>query len=238
MVYNMTFIDASAPIAAHAAVKQNIHGVGANDIADVADISTHAAVTTNVHGTGAGNVIVGDDELTVYEQTSNKNSANGYPGLDASSDVLIANLPKTYKKYEISSDVLHSHDGVDTAYSVTMNVRKTITLDTLSPSPVTIRVYFELKTTSGYTSYGRIYKNGATFGTLRSTTSTSYQTYSEDLEFNDGDTIELWAATTPADNYWFVRNFRVQGLSSDIPYQDAVTDGNVGVATPFAGTNS
>ena len=56
-----------ADISTHAAVKQNVHGVGANDIADVADISTHAAVTTNVHGTGAGNVIVGSDELSEYK---------------------------------------------------------------------------------------------------------------------------------------------------------------------------
>lgn len=62
----MTFIDASAPIVAHAAITQNVHGVGANDIADVADISTHAAVSTNVHGTGAGNVVAGNDELTEF----------------------------------------------------------------------------------------------------------------------------------------------------------------------------
>lgn len=59
----MTYIDATTAIATHAAVTQNVHGVGANDIADVADISTHAAVTTNIHGTGAGNAVVGDDEL-------------------------------------------------------------------------------------------------------------------------------------------------------------------------------
>lgn len=59
----MTFLNADAKIATHAAISQNVHGVGANDIADVADISTHAAVTTNVHGTGVGNVVVGDDEI-------------------------------------------------------------------------------------------------------------------------------------------------------------------------------
>lgn len=59
----MTYLNADTKIAVHAAIKQNIHGVGANDIADVADISTHAGVTTDVHGTGAGNAVVGDDEV-------------------------------------------------------------------------------------------------------------------------------------------------------------------------------
>ena len=74
MVGNMTFLNTDAKIATHAAISQNVHGVGANDIADVADISTHADVTTNVHGTGAGNVVVGDDKLlnTLTDVTSSR----------------------------------------------------------------------------------------------------------------------------------------------------------------------
>ena len=63
----MTYLNPDTKIATHAALSQSVHGVGANDIADVADISTHAAVTTNVHGTGAGNVVVGDDEISGFE---------------------------------------------------------------------------------------------------------------------------------------------------------------------------
>lgn len=63
----MTYLNPDTKIATHAALSQSVHGVGANDIADVADISTHAAVATNVHGTGASNAVVGDDEISGFE---------------------------------------------------------------------------------------------------------------------------------------------------------------------------
>lgn len=73
----------------------------------------------------------------------------------------------------------------------------------LSPFGGTLRVGFTL---AGYSQdytgyvYGRIYKNGVAFGTERSILFTFggsrvSQTFSEDLAFDIGDTIELWVRT-------------------------------------------
>lgn len=44
---------------------------------------------------------------------------------------------------------------------------------------------------SSSTLYARIYRNGAAYGTERSVTNTT-ATYSQDLSFDVGDTIEIW----------------------------------------------
>jgi len=73
----------------------------------------------------------------------------------------------------------------------------------------TYRIKFELKASSAAdAAYARIYKNGVAYGTERSTTSTTYVPYSEDLAFNAADLIQLYAhCVTPfnADT----RNFRL-----------------------------
>ena len=56
----------------------------------------------------------------------------------------------------------------------------------------TIRVAFNLRTNQdGAGAYGRIYKNGVAFGTLRYTMSTSYMLFTEDLAVSVGDQIDL-----------------------------------------------
>jgi hypothetical protein len=56
----------------------------------------------------------------------------------------------------------------------------------------TIRVAFNLRTNQdGTGAYGRIYKNGVAFGTLRYTMSTSYVLFTEDLAVSVGDQIDL-----------------------------------------------
>jgi hypothetical protein len=62
----------------------------------------------------------------------------------------------------------------------------------------THRVSFRLKSTGSETVEGRVYKNGVAVGTLRSTWSTSYQTYSEDIAFVGNDAIQLYIRTTDA----------------------------------------
>jgi hypothetical protein len=56
---------------------------------------------------------------------------------------------------------------------------------------------FTLKSNVGsYTAYGRIYKNGAAEGTERSTTSTSYQTYNEEITVARGDLLQLYVKSS------------------------------------------
>jgi hypothetical protein len=75
----------------------------------------------------------------------------------------------------------------------------------------TYRTYFELWSgASGYTVYGRIYKNGVAYGTERSTTSTSWQSYSEDLDFEDGDECELYYRTSNLTAPAYIGNYRLK----------------------------
>jgi len=78
--------------------------------------------------------------------------------------------------------------------------------------PGSVRIKFDLKSSvSGASSKGIIYKNGVAFGTERTTTSTSYTTYSEDLTFAAGDLIQLYirdAENTEA-NVAYTKNFRI-----------------------------
>ena len=76
----------------------------------------------------------------------------------------------------------------------------------------TIRVYFELmiETTSNYYAYGRIYKNGVAIGTERSTNSTTYVAYSEDIAVSAGDKIQLYVKATQKTYLAMVRNFRLK----------------------------
>jgi hypothetical protein len=56
-----------------------------------------------------------------------------------------------------------------------------------------VRVYFELQTSNaGYSSQGRIYKNGVAVGTTRNTTVQDFTSYTEDFNVVVGDLIQLW----------------------------------------------
>lgn len=61
---------------------------------------------------------------------------------------------------------------------------------------------------SSYTTYGRVYKNGVAAGTLRSTTSTAYTTYSENINVNSGDLIQLYIYAS-ANYITFGKDFKI-----------------------------
>ncbi len=74
----------------------------------------------------------------------------------------------------------------------------------------TIRTSFDLKTDyATHAASGRIYKNGVAFGTMRSTGSLSYVTYTEDLAFATGDLVQLYYAIENAVHNAYTRNFRL-----------------------------
>ena len=179
----------------------------------VAKIATHTALAQNVHGAGA------------YD-------------IQASNDV----TPTAFgiqNRYVISDDLIHSHDGESTSADGAYTKVKTITLNTLNPSPVTLRIKFDLKIVSGDgTAYGRIYKNGAAVGTARNQATNTYITYSEDLEFADGDTLELYCYFLGPNGPTGYKNFRVYGISTALTIKEAIESSNAGEATPFAGTNT
>lgn len=134
------------------------------------------------------------------------------------------------KNYTAAVD--HDHDGVNSSFvgSVNLNVAASsnaqigaadneVTASSTSYVKVkeiilgqvtgSLRVSFDLKKSNSGTVYGRIYKNGVAIGTERSTGSTSYVNYSEDLSgFSAGDLVQLYvkkSGITPV----YVQNFRI-----------------------------
>jgi hypothetical protein len=77
-----------------------------------------------------------------------------------------------------------------------------------------IRTYFELAVYGNDVAYGKVYRNGVPVGTERSTSSTSYVAFTEDIPgWMDGDFCQLytyhWGGYSGT--YGKARNFRVMG---------------------------
>jgi len=103
---------------------------------------------------------------------------------------------------------------------------KTITLGLNVKENRTLRIYFELRTVDGYYSNGRIYRNGNAVGAQQQTTSTSWQTYFENItNWNASDNIELyiWGNADASPQYAaHAQNFRVCGKQAVV--EDEITE--------------
>ena len=86
--------------------------------------------------------------------------------------------------------------------------------------PGKYRVKFDLKSADTGTVKGKIYKNGVALGTEQQTTGTTYETKSEDLDFEANDSVELYLMGAPGGNYSIARNFRLYGDISTVPYAE------------------
>jgi len=87
-----------------------------------------------------------------------------------------------------------------------------------------LRIKFDLSTNNtSVTAYGQIWKNGNAVGTERSTQSTGYVTFTEDLEFKAGDKIQLYAHSNGS-KLANVRNFRIyaDGICLSCGYNDSM----------------
>jgi len=92
-------------------------------------------------------------------------------------------------------NVLETSSSTVTEHWGTTSYTKIKTLYVARPGAV--RIKFSMRSHNGNTVYGRIYKNGVAIGTQRSTTSTSYQTYSEDFSgIAIGDLIQLYVKSS------------------------------------------
>ena len=152
-------------------------------------------------------------------------------------DIIDGQMSGILQKYVISDNVLHSHDADASTTNTSYTLLKTITINTLYPTPSTLRISFHMRSGNGYGVTGRIYKNGGAFGTSRATASQVGVTFSEDLAFADGDTIELWALRSVLTNTVTVKNLRVLG-DDDLSLANAIISGEIGVADAWAATNS
>lgn len=110
--------------------------------------------------------------------------------------------------YTIGDDLIHSNDTEASAASSSYVKVK----ETECEISGTIRIKFDMKRDAeAGNRNGRIYKNGVALGTARNSDSDTYITYSEDLVFDIGDTIEVWVNGTGAPRATLIRNFRIYG---------------------------
>jgi len=124
----------------------------------------------------------------------------------------------TKSLYFITDRLIHSNDAeIGPASSFEYTLAKTISITTLNPLESILRIGFTLRNApvEGGASYAQIYKNGVAVGTERvvvaiGETGGDSKTFVEDLQFTNGDTIELWYHWFgPTDTY--VSNLRIYG---------------------------
>ncbi len=125
--------------------------------------------------------------------------------------IIIQPLKLTY----IASDTLLDSDDTEVShFQDTYQKEKEIeiTADTFSDDSE-FRIYFELKTSVGaHTAYGRIYRNGSPIGAERTTNSTTYVNFSQDLTgWTSGDLIQLYTKIATFGSYVSTQNFMVYG---------------------------
>ena len=125
----------------------------------------------------------------------------------ALNDVSLDEIPGGY--YVTSDDLLHSHDAEATqdhkAWTKVKEIR--------CPYDGTLRIKFDIKKGTGSVDgRGKIYKNDVVHGTEQINTTETYETYSEDLVFAEGDLIQLYTWSECETVLVYARNLRIYGL--------------------------
>jgi hypothetical protein len=181
-------------------------------------------VDTSTNQTISGNkTFSGTTTLsTPLEITS---GGTGQSSRQAAIDALLPDQGSASGKFLTSNGISSSWSSVDTGFVAGDNYLL-YSLDTARftnwgyyillksiaiPRGGVIRVSFTMKGDSvGHTYYGRIYKNGVAVGTERTTSGTSQSTFTEDLVFSPGDTIEVRGHTdVSGSSSVYVSNFRL-----------------------------
>jgi len=170
----------------------------ANGRAPLALLATNCSRTV-VAGTGvsvAGNLASGNVTVAI---------ASGGVG-----DTQVANASVSQGKmvnYTAGDRLLIKSVQETTATLITYIALKQIRLDRGG----TLRISFKLRRVGGTLPvYGRVYRNGSAVGTERSTTSTSGDTYTQDISgWSAGDRIQVYGRTSDYDSTVGVSELRV-----------------------------
>ena len=122
---------------------------------------------------------------------------------------IYSQLPVNF--YNLGDTILRRDDTVSFTTSTTYVKLKEFYVPKLIPKTCKLRIYFELASgASGIKAYAQIWRNDSPYGTERTRTLTTFAGYTEDLEFSEGDYIQIYAKCDSggAAN---VRNFRILG---------------------------
>jgi hypothetical protein len=122
---------------------------------------------------------------------------------------IYSQLPLNY--YNLGDTILRRDDTVSSTTSTTYVKVKEFYVPKLIPKTSKLRIYFELASYyEGFYAYAKIYRNGSPYGTERLNDSTTYSSFTEDLEFSEGDYIQIYAKCASGGRA-LVGNFRIQG---------------------------
>jgi hypothetical protein len=148
------------------------------------------------------------------------NSYTGYSNkvlkVKATGDgIEFGSAPPPEKAYYISNDIYVAKDSEVTTSNNTPTLVQTFTLPSDFPPNTLVRVYFEIiPITTTNTAYGRIYKNGSPYGTIRSNPYyITWYSFTEDLVFSNNDNIQLYIWSSASGQGVKARNFRILGTN-------------------------
>lgn len=171
-----------------------------------ADVGNTGACTLNVNGLGAKAIKKNvSEDLITGDILAGQLITVEYDG----TNFQLISIPEylIYGIISASDTLILSADTERTTTSTSYEKKKEIKVVYNG----TYRVKFDLKSSSaGHNVYGRIYKNGSAVGIERIRDQITYQTFSEDIAFEAGDTIELWSKATSSYTA-YVQNFRIYG---------------------------
>jgi len=137
----------------------------------------------------------------------------------------------TERSYSAGDDLLISSDTETTPPNsvTTPQLIKEVRLsDLVKTSPGSaLRIKFDSKSSNAGTwAHGRIYRNGSPVGTLRSHTTTSYVTYSEDISgWDASDLVQLYGYNDNGGATLSIKNFRIYVADDTTNYINRVTKG-------------
>ena len=137
------------------------------------------------------------------------------------------------QKYIKESDnILHHHDDeTSKQYGGTWVKAKEITLNTLNPSSLTLRIQYKCKANSSNGSNSsKIYKNGEAYGPAHNPASTSWKTYTDDLEFAQGDKIQVYVYCNSGTQRVYIKEFRILGEITQQTLARAISENSLGDA--------
>jgi hypothetical protein len=164
--------------------------------------STLYARQDHAHGTPAD---------TALEHIANKNIAGGYAGYDANKFILNGKYGAlSIYKDNLGSSAFISNDTLVNTTGTTYV--KTATINLVATPDSSLKITFQMKAAGGSHANAYVARNGVQVGTLRSTTSSSYQTYTETISgWNDGDLCQLYANNGDGNYDTATQNFRILG---------------------------